>query len=61
MKVFDTYMLCSEADRVKIIAEIQAISSKVAQEEYHERIKNIVAEIKTKTGQDLSKLLKLRH
>lgn len=51
------HMLCSEAERTRMIAEIQAISSKIAQEQYLERLKNIIHDIKVKTGQDVSNII----
>jgi hypothetical protein len=50
-------MLCSEAERSKIIAEIYSVSNKVAQEQYIERLKQIINEIRAKTEQDLSEKL----
>jgi hypothetical protein len=47
-------MLCSEEERLKIIAEIHSISNKVAQEQYLERLKQIIHEIHEVTGLDLT-------
>lgn len=50
-------MLCSDTERSKIISDIHTVSNKVAQEQYVERLKQIVIDIKEKTGQDISSLL----
>jgi len=50
-------MLCSEAERSKIIGEINSISNRVAQEQYAKRIKNIISDVKVKTGQDITSIL----
>jgi hypothetical protein len=53
-------MLCTESERKKIISEIQTISKKAAQEQYTERLNQIIIEIKERTGQDLSEKLKAK-
>lgn len=50
-------MLCTESERTKIVNEIHAISNKVAQELYIERLHQIIYEIRERTGQDLSEKL----
>lgn len=54
-------MLADEANRRKIIVEINSLSSKVAQEIYNERIKQVVMAISKDQAQaqdlDLSDLL----
>lgn len=51
------YMLCSNDERNKIISEIHSLSNKIAQEQYLERVKQIVQRIKDQTGIDLSEKL----
>lgn len=50
-------MLCSEEERSRIISEIHAISNKVAQEQYIERLKQIIHEIHELTGINLTEKL----
>lgn len=52
--MIDIIMFFSETEKNKIKDEIQAISSKTAQEQYIIRLKQIIHEIRERTGQDLS-------
>lgn len=47
-------MLLTEAERAKIIEEIHTISNKVAQDQYIERLKQVVHDVKIRTGADLT-------
>ena len=56
MSVIRTYMF-TEEDRKKISIEINQTATKIAQEKYLERSKEIINEIKQETGKDLTHLI----
>jgi hypothetical protein len=50
-------MLITEVERTKIVNETDAISSKIAQEKYVERLEQLVKDVLVNTGEDISAII----